>query len=441
MPTACWCPTGRACPPGRCSFFSTRSDMDALGDSGGFRYYTNELTYVMGEGLRPWYGVQPRLLNKPLPLETLQGGLGSVSYDYADNPTFIFQQPHNHIGMQNMQRFVEGRRWLHTNMWTGDHNEAGNDRNEAAVGLQGPLFNQSSCVGCHVSNGRGVAPTTINQRLDTMAVKAAVEDANGQQTPHPSYGMAVQMNGRQSTGAALDWGTSVRVGRYGWKASKVSLRHQVANAALTDMSVTSPVYPNRDCLAGPAKCSATHKVERGISEEALKSITHYLALLAVPAQRSVPSGFPKGVTPLPYLDVNPTQVAAGAKVFANAKCMSCHLGEIRTGNGTEFAEVRNQLIRPYTDLLLHDMGPDLADNLVEGQASGSMWRTPALWGIGYTQWAAGKNGQVGYLHDSRARTLTEAILWHGGEATTSRQRFQALSKTDRDALLAFLGSL
>ena len=508
------------------SFFSTRADMDALGDSGGVRYYTNELTYVVGEGLRPWYGVQPRLMNKPLPLETLQGGLGSVSYDYADNPTFIFQQPHNHIGMQNMQRFVEGRRWLHTNMWTGDHNEAGNDRNQAAVGLQGPLFNQSSCVGCHVSNGRGVAPTTINQRLDTMAVKAAVQDANGQQTPHPSYGMAVQMNGRQSSGAALDWGTAVRVagfdtrtvtlgdgtvvelrkprvafdgptpgvfslrsaqpmigmglleaipdaeilsrvratpdadgvkgtanfaydpetgavrlGRYGWKASKVSLRHQVANAALTDMSVTSPVYPNRDCLAGPARCSATHKVEPGISEEALKSITHYLALLAVPAQRSVPSGFPKGVTPLPYLDVNPTQVAAGAKVFANAKCMSCHVGEIRTGNGTEFAEVRNQLIRPYTDLLLHDMGPDLADNLVEGQASGSMWRTPALWGIGYTQWAAGKDGKVGYLHDSRARTLTEAILWHGGEATTSRQRFQALSKADRDALLAFLGSL
>jgi CxxC motif-containing protein (DUF1111 family) len=88
------------------------------------------------------------------------------------------------------------------------------------------------------------------------------------------------------------------------------------------------------------------------------------------------------------------------------------------------------------------MGPDLADYLVEGQAIGSMWRTSALWGIGYAEWvAASKSVPVGYLHDSRARTLTEAILWHGGEAAVSRQRFQALSKADRDAVLAFLRSL
>ena len=114
---------------------------------------------------------------------------------------------------------------------------------------------------------------------------------------------------------------------------------------------------------------------------------------------------------------------------------------MKTGAGSELAEVRNQTIRPYTDLLPHDMGADLADNLVEGQATGAMWRTSALWGIGYAERVAGSAGQVGYLHDSRARTLTEAILWHGGEATVSRQRFQALSKADRDAVLAFLNSL
>jgi CxxC motif-containing protein (DUF1111 family) len=114
---------------------------------------------------------------------------------------------------------------------------------------------------------------------------------------------------------------------------------------------------------------------------------------------------------------------------------------MKTGTNTELAEARNQTIKPYTDLLLHDMGADLADNFVEGQATGSMWRTSALWGIGYTERIASSAGKVGYLHDSRARTLTEAILWHGGEASTSRQRFQALSKTDRDALLAFLSSL
>ncbi len=173
----------------------------------------------------------------------------------------------------------------------------------------------------------------------------------------------------------------------------------------------------------------------------MQLLARYVGLLGVPAQRSVVSGFPKGVAPLSYLDVNPTQIAAGAQVFETLRCASCHTKEMKTGTGTELAESRNQTIRPYTDLLLHDMGPELADNFTEGQATGSMWRTPALWGIGYTEKVAGNGVKVGYLHDSRARTLIEAILWHGGEATTSRQRFQALSAEDRAALMSFLGSL
>lgn len=509
------------------SFFSTRAAMDAIGDSGAVRYYTNELTYVVGSGLRPWYGVQPRLMNAPLPTETLQGGIGSVSYDYADNAQYIFQQPHNHIGMQNMQRFVEGRRWIHTNLANGEHTEANNDRNDDAVGLQGPRFNQSSCFGCHINNGRGVAPAVVNQKLDTMAVRTAAIDSAGKQVPHPTYGLGVQMNARSAaTGKAQDWGLAVRVagfetktvtmadgstvqlrkplvsfdgptpaayslrsaqpmigmglleavsdaeilsrvrstpdadgvkgvanygfdpetgavklGRYGWKASKVSLRHQSAAAALLDMSVTSPVFPSRDCLAGPTQC-ANGKVEKGLSEEALTLITRYLRLLAVPAQRSLASGFPKGVSPISYLDVNPAQVAAGAKVFDTLRCTACHVASMQTGEGSEMAENRKQTIKPYTDLLLHDMGAGLADTLVEGQATGSMWRTPALWGLGYTQRvAASKNVPVGYLHDSRARTVTEAILWHDGEGAASRKRFEQLSKADREALLAFLESL
>lgn len=508
------------------SFFSTRAAMDAVGDGGAVRYYTNEVTYVVGKGLRPWYGVQPRLMNEPLPDATLQGGVGSIGYDYADNSNFMFQQPFNNIGMQNMQRFVEGRRWFHTNMRTGDHNENGNDRNEAAVGLQGALFNQSTCFGCHINNGRSLAPIVTNQRLDTMAVRTAEVDGTGRQMPHPMYGLAAQMNSKPSTTATRsDWGTGVRVagfevktvqladgtrvelskpkiafdgptpsvfsvrsaqpvigmglleaipdadiiarartspdadgvkgvanyaydpetgavrlGRYGWKASKVSLRHQVAGAALQDMSVTSPVYPNRDCMFGPAKCN-TSKVEPGISNDVLTLLTRYVAMLGVPAQRSLASGFPKGVSPIAALDVDPAKVTAGAKVFTDIKCSSCHITEMRTGTTGELAEARNQTIKPYTDLLLHDMGPDLADNLVEGQATGSMWRTSALWGIGYTELVANTGTQVGYLHDSRARNLTEAILWHGGEGTASRDRFAALSKTDRDALLAFLKSL
>lgn len=507
------------------SFFSTRAAMDAIGDSGAFRYYTNELTYVVGAGLRPSYGVQPRLMNAPLPPETLQGGLGSVSYDYADNATFMFQQPYNNIGMQNMQRFVEGRRWVHTNMWTGDHNEPGNDRNEAAVRLQGPRFNQSSCFGCHINNGRSAAPSVVNQLLDTMAVRTAMVGTDGQQRPDPVYGLAVQMHARSAaTGALQDWGTGVRVagfdtqavtladgtvvelskpriafdgvtpevyslrsaqpmigmglleavpdadilarvrstpdadgvmgranfaydpetgavrlGRYGWKAAKVSLRHQAANALLLDMSVTSPVYPSRSCLTDAANCHSG-PAANGIPEDALTLVTRYLGLLGVPAQRSLSSGFPKGVTPLPYLQVDPAQVTRGGQLFAQARCTACHISEMKTGLGTELTEARNQTIKPYTDLLLHDMGSDLADGLVEGQASGSMWRTSALWGIGYSQRVAGST-PIGYLHDGRARNLTEAIVWHGGEAAASRQRFVAFSKADRDALLAFLNSL
>jgi CxxC motif-containing protein (DUF1111 family) len=170
-------------------------------------------------------------------------------------------------------------------------------------------------------------------------------------------------------------------------------------------------------------------------------MARYLELLAVPAQRSLVSGFPKGVAPLPELDVDPVKVKAGSQLFAGMRCVACHTAEMKTGNGHLFAELRNQTIKPYTDLLLHDMGAGLADKFVEGQANGYMWRTSPLWGIGYTEKVMGNSGKVGYLHDGRARNLTEAIMWHGGEATTAKQRFANLSSTDRDALLAFLKSL
>ncbi len=506
------------------SFFSTKEAMAAVGDDGGLRYYANEWVYVVGTGVRPWYGIQPRLNSWPLPVETLQGGTGSVSYDYADNGSFMFQQPFTNIGMQNMQRFVEGRRLIHTNFFTGDHNEPGNDRYTGAVGLQGQRFNQSACIGCHVNNGRSPAPAGLNQRLDTMSVRTAMLDATGQQLPDTRYGVAVQMNARSANGTPQDWGNGVRVagfdtqtiqladgtpvelrkprlafdgpvpqifslrlaqpmlgtglleavpevdilarvraapdedgvrgqanyvidpetgavrlGRFGWKASKASLRHQAASALLQDMSVTSPIYPSRDCLAGPAGCAA--KGERGISEADLQSVARYLALLAVPAQRSISSGFPKGVAPLPDLDVNPAQVALGSQLFQSMRCTACHATEMKTGPGHLLAELRSQTIKPYTDLLLHDMGTGLADGYVEGKATGSLWRTAPLWGIGYADRAMGTAGKVGYLHDGRARNLTEAVLWHGGEGERARQRFMALSTADRAALLAFLRSL
>ena len=203
------------------SFFTTTEVMAALGDTGGKRYYTTEVTYVMGKGLRPWYGVQPRLMNAPLPDETLQGGIGSVSYDYADNGRWIFQQQQNNIGMQNMQRFVEGRQLIHTNMLNGSHTEAGNDRYLPAVGLLGPRFNQTNCFACHVGNGRSPAPSAINQRLDSMAVRTAMLDAKGKQVPDARYGLAVQMNALSQAQTPQDWGNSVRVKEF--RVQNVSL--------------------------------------------------------------------------------------------------------------------------------------------------------------------------------------------------------------------------
>src|SRR5476649_2803966 len=507
------------------SMFTTTQSMGAIGDNGGIRYYSYEWSYVVGAGLRPWYGVQPRLNSVPLPDETLSGGLGSVSYNYSDNALFMFQQPHNNIGMQNMQRFVEGRRLFHSSFTTGDHNENGNDRYQPAVGKQGPRFTQSVCIACHVDNGRSPSPNSINQRLDTMGVRVAVTGPDCKQVPHPQYGTAIQMNSVSSTGAPQNWGTTVsvgsfdtrnvsladgtkvelrkpvlafegpvpeiyslrsaqpvigaglleaipeatilaqarttpdadgikgvanfvfdpesgavRLGRFGWKASKATLRHQAASALLQDMSVTSPVYHNRSCSTDPAGC-ASAPAKAGITEADLQAITNYLALVAVPAQRSLPSGFPVGVAPLDEHRVDPVQVASGAKLFQGMRCAACHTAQMKTGSGHLFAELRNQTIAPYSDLLLHDMGADLADKLVEGQASGSMWRTSPLWGIGYTNKVMGNAAQVGYLHDGRARTLTEAIMWHGGEGDKARQRFAALSASDRAALLAFLNSL
>lgn len=146
-------------------------------------------------------------------------------------------------------------------------------------------------------------------------------------------------------------------------------------------------------------------------------MSNYLALLAVPAQRSLASGFPKGVAPLQEHRIDPQQVSAGARLFQGMRCTACHTAEMKTGAGHLFAELRSQTIRPYSDLLLHDMGPGLADKFVEGQAKGSMWRTAPLWGLGYTEKVVGDKAKAGYLHDGRARNLTEAILWHAGKRT------------------------
>jgi CxxC motif-containing protein (DUF1111 family) len=210
-----------------------------------------------------------------------------------------------------------------------------------------------------------------------------------------------------------------RLGRFGWKAGKPDLAHQVAGALNSDIGVMNPIYPAPDCGSAQGDCGKTGSE---IPEVNFKNLVDYIALLGVRAQRN-------------HSDEG---VIKGKALFASAGCASCHTPTLKTSAYSPKAELRNQTIHAFTDLLLHDMGAGLADNLGEGQATGAEWRTAPLWNIGFT---AGASGGEGYLHDGRARTLSEAILWHGGEGEASMQKFKAMSQGDSDALIKYLKSL
>ncbi|WP_250462217.1 di-heme oxidoredictase family protein [Microbulbifer litoralis] len=488
-------------------------------DGGGERYYSFEQLYVVGVGMRPWYGIEPNLDSEPLPPATLLGGDTSVSYNYSEEPMRMFQQMANNIGIGNSQRFVEGRRLFHTSFASGVHSEFPNENPvfSAHAGQLGPRYNAERCIGCHIRNGRSAA-AEIGAPLDTLTVLTATADGEAD----PLYGFNIQQQA-QDPGApdysvqlqavetevrTLADGTQVQLqkpvyqfggpapetwsvrqapqvigtglleavdeaailantdpddsdgdgirgranfvtnpetgerqlGRLGWKAAKTGLRHQIAEALVQDMGVTSPVYPLRSCQQSDSNCHVPG-VTPHISTTELERLHQYLALLGVPAQRSLRSGYPAGIRVSPEHDVNPQQIAQGKQQFVQAGCNGCHLDTLVTADRHPLAELRNQTIHPYTDLLLHDMGPGLADGLSQGEAAGNLWRTAPLWGLGSLQYVQGGPDNVRYLHDGRARNLDEAILWHGGEATQSRLNYEAMAAGDRSALKAFLNSL
>lgn len=216
------------------------------------------------------------------------------------------------------------------------------------------------------------------------------------------------------------------IGRFGWKANQPTLEQQVAGAFLGDMGITSSLFPQQECSAAQADClaqpSGAAPGEVELSDGLLASVVHYMHTLAVPARRRL----------------DDPQVQRGRRLFAAAGCESCHIARLVTGELPGFPELSAQVIRPYTDLLLHDMGEELADGRPDFQASGSEWRTPPLWGIGLVSVV---NQHSSFLHDGRARSLLEAVLFHGGEALAAREQVRALSRADRAALVAFLESL
>jgi CxxC motif-containing protein (DUF1111 family) len=212
------------------------------------------------------------------------------------------------------------------------------------------------------------------------------------------------------------------LGRFGWKANVPTVEQQNAGAFNGDIGITSAVFSAENCSGGQDACRSARSGGRPeIDDRTLERVMSYTRALAVPARR----------------DIDNAETSAGERTFTKLGCSSCHLPELRTGNA-EPAALAEQDIRPYTDLLLHDMGAGLADGRPDGLATGSEWRTPALWGIGLTQTV---NGHTRFLHDGRARNLAEAILWHGGEASAAMQRFRKLPRVARDELLAFLNSL
>jgi CxxC motif-containing protein (DUF1111 family) len=209
------------------------------------------------------------------------------------------------------------------------------------------------------------------------------------------------------------------MGRFGWKAGKPTVMTQVAGAFNSDMGVMTSVFPNPDCGSEQTNCGTKGSE---ISDENLQNLTDYISLLGVSLRR----------------DIKDPVALQGEALFTSAGCVACHTPTIVTSAYHPKAELRKQTIHPYTDLLLHDMGPGLADNLPEGDATGAEWRTTPLWNIGYT---AGVSGGEAYLHDGRARTLNEAILWHGGEGTSAANKFKAMSTNESAAVIKFLKSL
>lgn len=213
------------------------------------------------------------------------------------------------------------------------------------------------------------------------------------------------------------------MGRFGWKAGQPNLRQQNASAFAGDMGITSALFLADDCTDTQACDRYPNGGELEVSEDIMDAVTFYSQHLAVPMRRNL----------------DKPDVIAGEQLFLALGCSSCHTPSYTTGPHDSPA-LSQQKIYPYTDLLLHDMGEGLADNRPEFLANGREWRTPPLWGLGYAAEVAGSEDAF-YLHDGRARTLLEAILWHGGEAETAKQSMMAMASTERAQLIAFLESL
>jgi CxxC motif-containing protein (DUF1111 family) len=215
----------------------------------------------------------------------------------------------------------------------------------------------------------------------------------------------------------------IMLGRFGWKANQPTLRQQVAAAHIGDMGITSTLYQEQNCPKVQVQCQQAHQTgKHELSDQAWEAVTFFLAGVDNPKR--------------PRPDDNKT--IQGEKLFNTSGCNGCHLSEMKTGRFPLLTALEHKTFKPYTDLLLHDMGEDLADNRPDFKASGRDWRTAPLWGLSLSRRV---NGSMDLLHDGRARSVLEAILWHGGEAKKARDKFAGMNKEEREAVIAFVNSI
>jgi len=462
--------------------------------NGRSNYYGTAYLYIIGEGIKPWQAVGPRLDSFPIPKEAWLGGRTTNHYQYSNEPDHLFKQMAGNMAELSAQSFMLGRRLHHTDFGTGRHSEAGNPVLAQQVGKLGPKFINRSCVACHLNNGRAMPPA-VGAPMHQTVIKIG-SSADG--APHPVLGSVLQprvttgpVEGRATiasytilkgtygddtpytlrkpnytfTGSApshfsvrltpplvgmglleaLDEETILaladpndqdgdgisgavqivndpksgewRLGRFGYKAGQARLRHQIASALNTDMGVTTSIFPILEDGAGTTGGAPE------LSAPELGHLERYLATLGVSPRR----------------DLDDPKARRGLRLFTSSGCANCHLPTLTTGSFHPMTELRKQTIHPFTDLLLHDLGPDLSDNMGEHEASGAEWRTAPLWSVGLTNKVSG--GPEAYLHDGRARNLEEAILWHGGESTPAKEAFRTMPAADRSALVKFLKSL
>jgi CxxC motif-containing protein (DUF1111 family) len=430
--------------------------------------------------------------------ERMSGGLMATTFDAG---VLAYGQPVSGLSQRDEQVFAFGDKMFETQFVQGP----------ATVfsGL-GPLYNQTSCAGCHNREGRGRMPD-FGDHYESAFFKISLpgKDEHGAPLPVPGFGHQIQdravFGENPEARVRVDWldkdftypdGTKIKLrypqftvqntyrpfpegvllsprlsrpnygmglvdaipeenilrnadpndankdgisgkanfvydfingrnhvlGKIGWKASVVNVKSQVARAFLEDIGVTSSIFPQKIGFDQEQYRSAYIGPGPDVPDSVIQALTFYMQALCVPARRNV----------------DDPDVVKGQSLFKGIGCVKCHVDVQKTKVDSRFKPVSGQIIRPYSDFLLHDLGPDLSDGRPEYDAEGSEWRTPPLWGIGLSKKVSG-HGQL--LHDGRARSFEEAILWHGGEAEKVRQTFTRLSATSRKSLLKFLESL